>query len=50
MAASIYEGNQRQNTRAARIYEILAEQYKKTNSTQYNLEEALKVCESFTNK
>ncbi len=46
-AASIYERSERQSTRAARVYEILAEQYKKTNSTQYNLEKALKVYEFF---
>ncbi|CAG8598757.1 10074_t:CDS:2 [Funneliformis mosseae] len=42
-AASIYENSDRQSTRAARVYEILAEQYKKTNSTQHNLEKALKM-------
>ncbi|RIA96509.1 hypothetical protein C1645_733255 [Glomus cerebriforme] len=42
-AASIYERNERQSTRAARVYEILAEQYKKTNSSQFNLEKALKM-------
>ena len=46
-AASIYEKSERQSTRAARIYEILAEQYKKTSSTEYNLEKALKVFEFF---
>ncbi|PKC74435.1 TPR-like protein [Rhizophagus irregularis] len=42
-AASIHEKNIRQSTRAARIYEILADQYKKSNSSQYSLEKALKV-------
>jgi tetratricopeptide (TPR) repeat protein len=42
-AASIYESNERQSTRAARVYEILAEQYKKTNSIHHNLEKALKM-------
>ncbi|PKC09262.1 TPR-like protein [Rhizophagus irregularis] len=42
-AASIHEKNIRQSTRAARIYEILADQYKKSNSSQYSLEKALKM-------
>jgi len=49
-AASIYEKSERQSVRAARIYEILAEQYKKTNTTQYSLDQALKVYELFFTK
>ena len=44
IAATIYELHDRQATRAARLYEQLAEKYKKVNGEHRDLKKALMVC------